>query len=51
VLESPFFDTGVKKENPFYYPNNKEKPLFDFRPMKGLVNLDEYDKSRFNGRY
>lgn len=51
VLESPIYDTGVKKENPFYYPNNKEKPLFDFRPMKGLVNLDEYDESRFNGRY
>ena len=51
VLESPLYDAGVKKENPFYYPNNKEKPLIDLRPMKGLVNLDEYDKHRFNGRY
>lgn len=51
VLESPLYDIGPKKEVPFYFPNNKEKPIFDFRPMKGLVNLDDYDKSRFNGRH
>jgi hypothetical protein len=51
VLESPFYATNIKKESPFYYPNNKEKPLVDFRPMKGLVNLDEYNESKFNGGY
>ena len=51
LVESPIYDTGVKKENPFYRPNNKEKPLFDFRSMKGLVNLDDYDKSKYNGRH
>ena len=51
LVESPIYDTNAKKENPFYYPNNKEKPIIDFRPMKGLVNLDEYDKSSFNGRH
>jgi hypothetical protein len=50
LLESPIYASYTKKESPFYYPNNKEKPLIDFRPMKGLVNLDDYDESRFNGR-
>jgi hypothetical protein len=51
VIETPIRDMGHKTAETVFYKSEITKPFIDLTPMKGFVNIDGYDASKFNGHY